>query len=39
MAPIRPIIETIRRKIPHAVIPPIIGKLVTIPDTFPEHIK
>ena len=35
MAPINPTTDMKRRKTPLAVMPPTMGKLVTMPDTFP----
>ena len=37
MAPMRPMTDIKRRNIPQAVIPPTIGRLVTIPDTLPKQ--
>ena len=35
MAPTNPIMAIINRKIPHATIPPTIGRLVTMLEAFP----
>ena len=37
MAPIRPTTEMKRRKTPEAVMPPMIGRSVTMPVTLPRH--